>query len=162
MGNEWVATPFEEGSWPRRYERQVRMGDHSPLTDAERAYLVEHGGLGVAESLGVPTHELVAAARDLLGAKLVAYIGSAPDTAVVARWCGGEVQPQPDVLQRIRVGAEAARVLRRRESATVVQAWFQGANEYLDDVAPARLLRDGDVNEAGRRVMAAADRHMAR
>jgi hypothetical protein len=37
-----------------------------------------------------------------------------------------------------------------------VQAWFQGMNPQLDDVPPARLLRDGQLDAAGQQVLAAA------
>jgi len=37
----------------------------------------------------------------------------------------------------------------------VVQAWFQGMNPRLDD-APARLLREGDLDHAGPEILAAA------
>jgi len=32
---------------------------------------------------------------------------------------------------------------------TVVQAWFQGLNPQLEDRSPARLLREGDLDEVG-------------
>lgn len=38
----------------------------------------------------------------------------------------------------------------------IAQAWFQGLNPQLDDRSPARMLRDGDFNEAGPAVIAAA------
>ncbi len=44
----------------------------------------------------------------------------------------------------------------RKDSVTVVQAWFQGMTPRLDDVAPARLLPEGDLEEVGPEVLAAA------
>lgn len=38
----------------------------------------------------------------------------------------------------------------------MVRAWFRGMNPRLDDVAPARLLREADLDQAGRQVLAAA------
>jgi hypothetical protein len=38
----------------------------------------------------------------------------------------------------------------------VVAAWFQGMNPRLGDVAPARLLREAELDVAGPRVLAAA------
>lgn len=49
-----------------------------------------------------------------------------------------------------------AALLREKDSAAVVQAWFQGMNPRLDDVAPARLLRKGDLEQVGPGVLAAA------
>ena len=50
----------------------------------------------------------------------------------------------------------AARMINVRDSTQVVQAWFQGLNPFVDDVSPARLLRDGDIDADGPRVIAAA------
>ncbi|WP_423185123.1 hypothetical protein [Arthrobacter sp. NyZ413] len=49
-----------------------------------------------------------------------------------------------------------AALLAERDSRAVVQAWFQGMNPQLEDLAPARLLHDGDTDEAARQVLAAA------
>jgi hypothetical protein len=38
----------------------------------------------------------------------------------------------------------------------VTQAWFQGLNPQLEDWSPARLLRDGELDEVGPAVLAAA------
>lgn len=43
-----------------------------------------------------------------------------------------------------------------RDHPRVVQAWFQGMNPQLEDAAPARLIREGDLDEVGPRVLAAA------
>ncbi|MGO4383374.1 hypothetical protein AB4Y80_03960 [Specibacter sp. RAF43] len=47
-------------------------------------------------------------------------------------------------------------MLDERDDRSVVQAWFQGMNPQLDDVAPARLLREGILDEVGSTVLAAA------
>ncbi len=54
-----------------------------------------------------------------------------------------------DGLHRLRVAYQAARLLAERDTNEVVQAWFQGLNPVLGDRLPARLLRDGDVDEVG-------------
>lgn len=59
-------------------------------------------------------------------------------------------------LQRLRVAYQAARLLTERDTTDVVQAWFQGLNPTLDDRSPARLLREGAVDEVGPQVLAAA------
>jgi hypothetical protein len=43
-----------------------------------------------------------------------------------------------------------------RDSDRVAQAWFTGLNPKLDDVSPSRLIRDGDLDEVGPRLLAAA------
>jgi hypothetical protein len=49
-----------------------------------------------------------------------------------------------------------ATLLREKDTPGVVQAWFQGMNPRLDDVAPARLPREGDLEQVGPSVLAAA------
>jgi len=49
-----------------------------------------------------------------------------------------------------------AALLAERDSRAVVQAWFQGMNPQLDDVPPARLLREGQVEDGAQAVLAAA------
>ena len=110
------------------------------------------------ESVRLPTPELVERLRDLLGAKLVAYVGSVRETRAVRQWsdAADPRTPSADVVNRLRLAYRIAALLRERDSATVVQAWFQGMNPRLDDVAPARLLREGDLDQVGPEVLAAA------
>jgi hypothetical protein len=100
---------------------------------------------------------LVKELRDLLGAKLVAYLGGVKETRAVRQWAEGtRAVSGGEDLHRLRVAYQAARLLAERDTNEVVQAWFQGLNPALGDRAPARLLRDGDVNEVGPQVLAAA------
>jgi hypothetical protein len=94
--------------------------------------------------------------REILGAKLVAYLGSVKETRAVRQWADGEREPAAEVVTRLRIAYHAAALLREKDSAAVVQAWFQGMNPRLDDVAPARLLREGDLEQVGPAVLAAA------
>lgn len=108
------------------------------------------------DSVRLPAPELVSDLRDLLGAKLVAYIGSVKETRAVRQWADGERAPSVETMGRLRAAYHVAALLNEKDSAAVVQAWFQGMNPQLDDVAPARLLRDGTVDDAGPAVLAAA------
>lgn len=108
------------------------------------------------DSLRFSTAELVTQLRDALGARLVAYLGSVTETRAVRQWAEGARRPSTEVVQRLRVAYQITALLRQRDSAEVVQAWFQGMNPQLDDVAPARLLREGDLDTVGPRVLAAA------
>ena len=51
---------------------------------------------------------------------------------------------------------DGARLIGQRDSHEVAQAWFQGLNPQLDDRSPARLLREGDLDEVGPEIVAAA------
>jgi hypothetical protein len=108
------------------------------------------------ESIRLPSADVVQRLRDILGAKLVAYLGSVQETRAVRQWADGDREPSAEVVTRLRTAYHAAALLRAKDSAAVVQAWFQGMNPRLDDVSPARLLRDGDLEQVGPVILAAA------
>lgn len=115
------------------------------------------GLLAFERSMRLDVPELVAELRDLLGAKLVAYLGGVRETRAVRQWADGTrtIQDSTDE-QRLRTAHQAAAVITEKDSAAVAQVWFQGLNPQLDDRSPARLLRDGDLDETGPMVLAAA------
>jgi hypothetical protein len=100
--------------------------------------------------------EAVGALRELLGPRLVAYLGSVRETRAVHRWADGAREPSAAVQQRLRVALQVAAMLAEGESPRIAQAWMQGLNPQLDDRSPARLLRDGDIDEVGPAVIGAA------
>lgn len=93
--------------------------------------------------------------RRLLGAQLVAYLGEAGETRIVDQWGGGTVSPRDGIQQRLRLALQLAVSISRADSSAIAQAWFQGANPHTEDRAPARLLRDGDLDDVGPIVFAA-------
>ncbi len=100
---------------------------------------------------------LVKELRDVLGAKLVAYIGGVKETRAVRQWADGDRRVQdPTDEQRLRLAYQAATLIAERDSPEVVQLWFQGLNPQLEDRSPARLLREGDLDEVGPAVLTAA------
>lgn len=101
--------------------------------------------------------ELVTALREMLGAKLVAYLGRVKETRAVRQWAEGTRTIGSDTdLERLRIVYRAARLITARDSPAVAQAWFRGLNPILDDRAPARLLREDDLAQIGPQVLAAA------
>lgn len=100
--------------------------------------------------------EVVCEVRNILGAKLCAYLGSVKETRAVNQWADGSREPSMDVQRRIRTALQAAVPIAEADSAAVAQAWFQGLNPQLDDRSPLRLLRDADIDEVGPDVIAAA------
>ena len=100
---------------------------------------------------------LVKELRELLGASLVAYLGGVRETRAVRQWAEGTraISGRED-LQRLRVAYQAAKLVAERDDSDVVQAWFQGLNPVLGDRSPARLLREGAVEDVGPKVLAAA------
>ena len=100
---------------------------------------------------------LVAALRDLLRAKLVAYLGRVKDTRAVHRWAEGTRSiANPDDVERLRIAYRAARLITERDCPAVAQAWFQGLNPILDGHAPALFLREGELADVGPQVLDAA------
>ena len=110
-----------------------------------------------AQATRFTTPVLVKALRDLLGARLVAYLGGVQETRAVRQWADGTraVQDQTDE-RRLRLAYQIATLVAENDSAEVVQAWFQGLNPQLEDRSPARLLREGDLDEVGPVVLTAA------
>ena len=82
--------------------------------------------------------ELVAELRSVLGARLVAYLGSVKETRAVRQWADGEREPSEEVRSRLRTALQVALPLAEAESPEIAQAWFQGLNPQLDDRSPAR------------------------
>lgn len=108
-----------------------------------------------ATRLGFPV--VVKELQGLLGAKLVAYIAGVKETRAVQEWANGIREPKyPDLPERLRMALRLARLISDHDSPEVAQAWFQGLNPQLDDTAPAQLVREGDLSEVGREVLAAA------
>lgn len=119
----------------------------SPTTPGLRAYEI---------SIRLDVAELVGQLRDLLGAQLVAYLGSVTETRAVRQWAEGTRKPPAEAIRRLRLAYQVAGLLIERDQPQVIQAWFQGMNPQLEDTAPARLIREGNPDEVGPRVLAAA------
>jgi hypothetical protein len=100
--------------------------------------------------------EVVAALRELLGPRLVAYIGAVRETRAVHQWADGARAPSDAVKQRLRVALQVASMVAEAEGPRIAQAWLQGLNPQLDDRSPARLLREGELQEVGPAVVGAA------
>jgi hypothetical protein len=93
---------------------------------------------------------------ELLGARLVAYLGGVTETRAVRQWLHGEREMRTEAEARLREALTVALTIASRDEARTVQAWFQGLNPQLADRSPARLLRDGDLAEVGPEVRQAA------
>jgi hypothetical protein len=101
--------------------------------------------------------ELVTGLRELLGVRLVAYLGGVRETRAVRQWAEGERRiGDHDDEQRLRVAYQAALLIISRDSREVAQSWFQGLNPQLDDRSPARVLREEKPGTGGPQVLAAA------
>jgi hypothetical protein len=108
------------------------------------------------DSVGLPFNELVRGLRDILGVRLVAYIGGVKSTRAVSEWVAGAAKPGEVERERLQHAFHAAALLRERYDAVTVQSWFKGLNPSLADKAPAQVLAAGDPVLVAGDVLAAA------
>lgn len=94
--------------------------------------------------------------RALLGNRLVAYIGGVTEGRAVNEWAEGTRVPAADTQRRLRVALQVASVIEHEDGAEVAQAWFQGLDPRLGDRAPATILRAGDPDDVGPRLLESA------
>lgn len=108
------------------------------------------------DSIKLPFDELVSKLREMIGVRLVAYIGGVKSARSVSGWAEGTGRPGEMDRERLRHAFHAAALLRERYDTATVQSWFKGMNPVLNDQAPAQVLREGDPLVGAREVIAAA------
>lgn len=108
------------------------------------------------QSIRTPLPDVVAALRDLVGARLVAYLGSVQETRAVRLWVEGERNPSSEVEQRLRLAYRIADLITTREGAGVAATWLQGMCPQLADQVPARLIREAPLEDIQHEVLDAA------
>ena len=94
--------------------------------------------------------------RDLLGRRLVAYLGEVKEGRAVNGWADGKREPSAAIQGRLRLALQVALMIAAADGPRVARAWFQGLNPQLDDRSPARVLREGTVDSDGAAVLGAA------
>lgn len=99
--------------------------------------------------------DVVTTLREILGAKLCAYLGSVKETRAVNEWAEGVREPSSEVQRRLRLALQVALAITDADGPGVTRAWFQGLNPQLEDRSPARLIREGDIDEVGPSVIGA-------
>ena len=109
------------------------------------------------ESVRMDVSVMVKELRELLGVRLVAFLAGVKETRAVHEWAEGDREIRSaGVVDRLRVAYQVVKLISTRDDARVAQAWLQGLNPKLGDRSPARLLRDGDLEEVGPEILAAA------
>ena len=99
---------------------------------------------------------LVKELSELLGSKLVAYVAGVREARAVRQWSTGEREARAPTPERLRLALRVAWLIAQHDNASVARAWFQGLNPQLDDRSPARLLREGELDEIGPLILSAA------
>ena len=108
-------------------------------------------------SIRTGIEQIVDGLRQILGAKLVAYIAGVSETRAVREWAEGERTPSPTAEQHLRVVFRIVRLIEQGEGSGVAATWFQGMNPLLGDKSPARVLREDRTEEARAAVVSAAN-----
>lgn len=101
--------------------------------------------------------QIVEELRHTLGAKLVAYIAGVTETRTVRDWVETDRRPSSSAVQRLRLTHRIVTLIRQSDGDAVVPTWFQGMNPDLGGRSPARVLHEDTFEEAGPRVLAAAN-----
>lgn len=114
---------------------------------------VDHEAHRKATTAAFP--EIVEGLVSIIGRRLTAYIASVKDARALDRWMKNQ-RPQKDVQERLRLAYRIAALLAEADSPAVVQAWFIGLNPELDDDVPISLLRSGEIETDGKRILGAA------
>jgi hypothetical protein len=108
-----------------------------------------------AHAMRASLPEVVESLRSILGARLCAYIGAVKETRAVNEWAEGVRDPSERTQRGLRLALQIAQAIDEVDGPDVTRAWFQGLNPQLDDRSPARLLREGDIDEVGPEIIAA-------
>ena len=94
---------------------------------------------------------------DILGSKLVAYLAGVREARAVQQYATeGRAPKDPTTELRLRLALRVAKLISAHDSHEVTQAWFMGLNPQLNERSPARLLREGEIDEVGPEIIAAA------
>jgi len=112
------------------------------------------------DSRTLAMRDVVDGLREVLGARLVAYLSGLSSTAELSQWTAGMAEPPAEVSRRLRCAFYVTGLLKEREGDVTIQSWFQGMNPLLEDEAPAMLLREAEIGDAIHMVTVAA-RHFA-
>lgn len=108
------------------------------------------------DSVNLEVAPLVAELREMLGARLVAYLAGVGETRAVRQWAEGSRRMPAETEARLRLAYHVAGIVAESNAHRVVQTWFQGMNPQLEDRSPARLIRDSAPEQSGPDVLAAA------
>jgi hypothetical protein len=107
------------------------------------------------EAIISPFPQVVGALAGAISKKLTAYIAGVKDVRALDRWIAGAA-PYRNAEERLRFAWRVVRTLQSQDQAPIAQSWLTGLNPELDDRAPIRLLREGDLEKVGPALLAAA------
>jgi hypothetical protein len=113
-------------------------------------------------AVSTPTGEMVGWLRQVLGPRLVAFIGGVSETRATRQWAEGTRSVSAEVERRLRDTAQVTHLIASTFDAHTAQAWMQGLDPMLDDRSPAWTLRSSVGDDDRRAVVASARRFAIR
>lgn len=133
----------------------VALGPH-PGDDQAMSQTASPGIRAYRDSINLEVAPLVAELRDMLGARLVAYLAGVGETRAVRQWAEGTRRMPAETEARLRLAYHVAGIILESNGSRIAQTWFQGMNPQLEDRSPARLIRETNPDQSGPEVLAAA------
>ena len=106
-------------------------------------------------SLMLPMPDLLSMLTSQIGKKLTAYVAGVDDVKTIESWIEGEPVPR-DAESRLRLTYQIVMTLTIADTPRVAQAWLIGVNPELGDRVPARLLREGKLDQVASQIVGAA------
>jgi hypothetical protein len=100
------------------------------------------------QAIRAPLADVADFLQDVLGSRLVAYVGGVKDTKTVSRWAKGQAEARQESEARLRIAYEIAHLLIEFDSPRIVKSWFIGLNPQLGDMSPAEAIHDGQLKDA--------------
>jgi hypothetical protein len=98
---------------------------------------------------------LAGSLQEHVGRDVTAHLAGV-EADVLDRWMAGEEEPDPVVLDRLRSADKAVCYIVQAYGGETAKAWLFGMNRWLNDQAPAHVLRQGSRPEAWKGVVEAA------
>ena len=115
-----------------------------------KAYLLKRAQPDISEMV-----QLACSLQENVGLDVTAYLAGI-EAELLERCASSEEEPDPIVLGRLRSADEAVRYIVEAYGGETAKAWLFGMNRWLDDQAPAHVLRHGVGPEAWKPVVEAA------
>ena len=100
--------------------------------------------------------EVTVEPRDILGARLCAYLSSVGEPRAVHQWADGSRELGTKIQRRPRVTLHVDAAIGAVARPAVAQASSQELNPQLKDRPTTLLLREGDLDEVGPEAIRAA------
>ncbi len=98
---------------------------------------------------------LAGSLQEHVGRDVMAHLAGV-EADVLDRWMAGQEEPDPVVLDRLRSADEAICYIVQAYGGETAKSWLFGMNRWLNDQAPAHVLRHGSQPEAWKGVVEAA------